>query len=694
MRIAVYGKGGIGKSTISSNLSYSLAGMGRKVVQIGCDPKCDSTKPLLKGRCQTTVTEYIRETTPSKRRLQDLVVEGSNGVLCIEAGGPRPGTGCAGKGIISMFSTLDRMGARDMGSDITLYDVLGDVVCGGFSVPMRPEHSDMVIIVTSGEYMSLFAANNIMKGSRQFESGGGRIAGLILNRRGLKNEDAVVDAFSTATGVPIIGRFDRSDIFRRAETEGCTVCEYDEDSAESIGFRALAKAILDLDPNALDAPTPLTDSELDTLYSEGRFDGRGSYSEKRTDKSYSTEIPVFNAPRKIGKGPVSAVLEAGKVTDIPVVIHGTASCGFTMLNEISEERISHLLHDSSAFVSSGENLICTNMTSESSVQGGNDVLRTALENLLQNNRTVIVISTCLPSMIGDDCERVISELESKHPGSRILFVDSNRVDSGFDAHIEVIRALTGLIDKDVERSDAFINVIDDNFISFNRGNNRKYLAMLASELGMACGPGFLNDCSVDEIVSMKRYGTAVVCEDTRDNRILKEMLQDKGIAFMDRALPRGLEETIGWIRELSRTESEADRLISGIGTEYADCIRRYKEGLDGRTVAILSWDPPKDIWIADSLSDCGCDVGIHSIGEGPYWDDRVKMHNSKESMVEAAASADVVIDCMDLDIPGSMTRPDTWLSHRASMDLIRRVWSHLRSDCSENWRSWGERYVS
>ena len=690
MRIAVYGKGGIGKSTITSNLSYTLSGMGYEVVQIGCDPKCDSTKPLLKGKCQSTVTEYIRETAPSKRRLQDIVIEGSNGVLCIEAGGPRPGTGCAGKGIISMFSTLDKMGAHDIGSDFTLYDVLGDVVCGGFSVPMRPEHSDIVLIVTSGEYMSLFAANNIMKGSRQFESGGGRVAGLILNRRGLKNEDAIVDAFSGATGVPVLGRIERSDIFRRAEANGCTVSEYDKNSPESVEFKELARMIICLDPKNLEAPTPLTDSELDALYSEGAFQGRGSFSEKAPEKTYTTEIPVFNAPRRIGKGPVSAVLEAGKVTDIPVVIHGTTSCGFTMLNEISEERINHLLHDGDAYVASGENLVCTNMTPESSVLGGNDSLRATLEDILRSNRIIMVISTCLPNMIGDDCEKVISDLEAEYPDSRILFVDSNRVDSGFDAHIEVIRALTGLIDSEVTRSDAFVNVIDDNFISFNKGDNRKYLAMLASELGMMCGPGFLSDCSVNEIVSMKRYGTAVLCEDTRDNRILKDMLQDKEIAFMDRTLPRGFEETKDWIRELSATESDAEKLITKIDSEYKGCIQRFSKELSYKNVAILSWDPPKDLWIADSLADCGCDVCIYSVGESMYGDDRIHILDSKDAIVEATGSTDTIIDCMGLNIPGSLPQPDTWLSHRASMDLIRRVWGHLKSNGSEKWKKWGE----
>ena len=688
MRIAVYGKGGIGKSTITSNLSYSLSKKGYKVVQIGCDPKCDSTRPLLKGRYQRTVTEYIRDVPPSKRVLGDIVNEGSNGILCIEAGGPKPGSGCAGKGIISMFSTLEKMGAGNLGSDFTIYDVLGDVVCGGFSVPMRPEHSDIIIIVTSGEYMSLFAANNIMKGSKQFERNGGRVAGLVLNRRGLKNEDTIVDAFSKATGVPILGRLERSDIFRQAEAEGLTVSEFDGESPESVEFMSLADTLCGLSVDGIETPTPLTDTELDCLYSQGSFDGRGSYSEEAPRRSYSEDIPVFTAPRRIGKGPVAAVLEAGKVTDIPVVIHGTSSCGFTMLNEVSEERMAHLISDPDALVASGENLVCTDMTSESSVMGGNDALRRTLEGLLHDNRIILVVSTCLPGMIGDDCTKLISDLEAQHPGSRILYVDSNRVDSGFDAHMEVIKALADLIDPETEPIKTYLNVIDDNFISFNKGDNRRYLSSLLSDLGLICGPGFLSDCSVEDIIGMRRYGRAVLCEDGRDNLAMREILKGKGIEFMDRPLPRGYKETLDWIKESASSSGDYEAIVSRIERDYRECVGKFSKGLSGKRVSILSWNPLKDIWMADSLTDCGCEASVFTVVAGDYNDDRIVVLRSKEDILRTMSSSDAIIDCMGTDVPDSIPQPETWMSHRASMDLIRRVWGYQRSSESETWKSW------
>ncbi len=245
IKLAVYGKGGIGKSTTVSNLAAAMAEKGLRVMQIGCDPKADSTASLHGGTKIRTVLELVRQRHDGFT-LDDMVCVGYGGVICVEAGGPVPGLGCAGRGIIAALEKLGQMGAYERYKpDVVLYDVLGDVVCGGFSMPMHRDYADRVLIVTSGENMSIHAAANIATAVENFKSRGyASLGGLILNRRNVKNEIEKVRELADDFHTEIIGTLDWSETVQDAEPLYKTVIEAFPDSEMAGQYRRLAENIL------------------------------------------------------------------------------------------------------------------------------------------------------------------------------------------------------------------------------------------------------------------------------------------------------------------------------------------------------------------------------------------------------------------------------------------------------------------
>lgn len=246
-RFAIYGKGGIGKSTTTSNLSAALAEKGFRVMQIGCDPKADSTKNLTGGKRIPTVLDQLKA-KGEELKLQDIVFEGFGGVLCIESGGPTPGIGCAGRGIISAFEKLQELDAFGVYQpDIVIYDVLGDVVCGGFAMPIRGGYAREVFIVSSGEMMSLYAANNIAQAIRNFgKRGYARLGGLILNAKNIENEQEIVRQACTEIGTEVIHCIPRSPEIQLAESKGGTVFEHLPESEMRQVYGQLADIILQI----------------------------------------------------------------------------------------------------------------------------------------------------------------------------------------------------------------------------------------------------------------------------------------------------------------------------------------------------------------------------------------------------------------------------------------------------------------
>ncbi len=245
IKIAIYGKGGIGKSTTVANIAAALADDGYKVLQIGCDPKADSTVLLRGKEKMTTILDLVKE-KGNDFELSEMVRIGYKGVICAEAGGPAPGTGCAGRGIIAALEKLSEKGVYETYEpDIVLFDVLGDVVCGGFTMPMRPGYAEYVFVVTSGENMSIYAAANIAMAVDNFKSRGyAKFGGIILNKRNVKNEFEKVTELASDIKSEITGTLSRSETVQEAEELSKTVVEAFPKSDMASEYRLLAKNII------------------------------------------------------------------------------------------------------------------------------------------------------------------------------------------------------------------------------------------------------------------------------------------------------------------------------------------------------------------------------------------------------------------------------------------------------------------
>ncbi|KGP76162.1 nitrogenase reductase [Desulfosporosinus sp. Tol-M] len=267
-QIAIYGKGGIGKSTTTQNTVVALAEMGKKVTIVGCDPKADATRLILHSKAQTTVMDLARERgTVEDLELDEVLVEGYLGVRCAESGGPEPGVGCAGRGVITAINYLEENGAYTAETDYVFYDVLGDVVCGGFAMPIRENKAKEIYIVTSGEMMAMYAANNISRGILKYATTGSvRLGGLICNSRKTDKELELIEALAKGLNTQMIHFIPRDNEVQRAEVRKMTVIEYNSTHPQADEYRALAKKIEN--NTMMTIPTPLSMDELEALMME------------------------------------------------------------------------------------------------------------------------------------------------------------------------------------------------------------------------------------------------------------------------------------------------------------------------------------------------------------------------------------------------------------------------------------------
>ena len=266
-QIAFYGKGGIGKSTTQQNTAAALVSTGAKIMVVGCDPKADCTRLLLHGKRQETVLDTLREVGPEQMKLEKIMSQGYGGIKCVESGGPEPGVGCGGRGVITSIRTLHDLGAYTDDLDFVFYDVLGDVVCGGFAMPIREGYAREIYLVVSGEYMALYAANNITKAIRKFATRGyARLGGIICNSRLVENEKELVEEFAKSLNTESIHFIPSAKAVQRAEIKKKTVLDWNPEVNQAKEYMALAQKIAKNENFSI--PTPITLDELDGLMND------------------------------------------------------------------------------------------------------------------------------------------------------------------------------------------------------------------------------------------------------------------------------------------------------------------------------------------------------------------------------------------------------------------------------------------
>lgn len=608
-QIAIYGKGGIGKSTISANISYQLAGSGLKVAQIGCDPKHDSTRLLLGGKAQTTVLDHMGS---GIKDLGDTVSVGSNGVICIETGGPEPGVGCAGRGILTAFNFMEANDVVPDDTDVMVYDVLGDVVCGGFAVPLRRKYADAVFIVTSGEFMSLYAANNVLKGIRNFDGDGRRVAGLILNRRGNEGEIEYVQNFADAVGLPIVTVIPRSGDFAEAESKGITVSEMAPDSEAAAAVSKITRIVKGLlsGKAELYPARPLDDDGLD-LVAKGKKAVRDSVSRARPRKLATGEGEALRSC-----GAVMSVYCCAGIEDADVVVHGPRSChcyfsggydSFIIFND----RVPYMK-------GVDRRIFCTNLTDRSAIFGGAKELEKLLrERAEAGAKLIFAVTACVPGIIGDDVEGVCARVSSE-TGAEIIPVLTDGIMNGGATQGRDIAyaAICRLVDMSVRPEENTVNLIgyaEEPDRGFRKADE---CMKLIGGLGLNINCRFLHENTADEVRMLKKGGINLMYRSSLACRKEAGCLEKlTGIPFYPDAMPVGIRQTEEWIEGFGSfmkvPEERRKALSAEFRKEFDELSGKYRDALAGSTCLIYVVTTSEIGWLMEILSVLGMKaVGI------------------------------------------------------------------------------------
>jgi nitrogenase iron protein len=626
-QVAFYGKGGIGKSTMAANVSYSLASRGRKVMQVGCDPKHDSTRLLLEGKAQPTVLEYVRNTPIGKRKLEDLIMTGTDGVLCTEAGGPEPGIGCAGRGILTTFDTLKKLGADELDVDMKIYDVLGDVVCGGFAVPLRGEYADGIILVTSGEFMAMYAANNIMKGLGNFDTGSPRLIGILLNSRGVEGEEELVRRFARATGTEVIAVMPRDNLFAEAEGNGHTVREMFPDSVISKSIDAVAQRIIDVSEGKVQCtyPKPLNDEQLSDL-AAGREIRPGNPPSPTRDPCGGCsrcKRSIKDSRIMMSCAAYGALAAYMKVRDYAIVLHGPESCLYFMDTSRSKALVE--LYDRNIFPATPtHNIRCTMMDDAVSIFGGVKYLEKAImDTIADGHRRIAVITTCMPGIIGDDCISVIDRIMKQNPGVDIHYVpaDGDIVGEYTDGFMMAVSNIVQDIDISVQPEKGYINLVGTSFYDLHTKKHMEELDRMLGSFGLKVNCRFMDETCYENIRSFCRASMDILLTDNANNReIYDHISQRTGRELFPIALPIGLYDYEEWLEAVgvqTGMEAEAKEEIAKAEKRYDSFVAEHRHRFEGKKIVIINKLSFNVDWLIDILLDLGAELPLIAAQPSP-----------------------------------------------------------------------------
>ena len=626
-QLALYGKGGIGKSTMAANISVALARKGKKVMQVGCDPKHDSTRLLLEGKAQPTVLDYVRTTPIGKRKLDDVIMKGTDGVLCTEAGGPEPGIGCAGRGILTTFDTLKKLGADELDVDMKIYDVLGDVVCGGFAVPLRGEYADGIILVTSGEFMAMYAANNIMKGLGNFDTGSPRLIGILLNSRGVEGEDELVRRFAKATGTEVIAVMPRDNLFAEAEGNGHTVREMFPDSVISQSIDSVAQRVIDVSEGKVKCvyPTPLNDDQLSDL-AAGREIRRGDPPSPTRDPCGGCsrcKRSIKDSRIMMSCAAYGALAAYMKVRDYAVVLHGPESCLYFM--DTSRSKAVVELFDRDIFTTvPTHNIRCTMMDDAVSIFGGVKYLEKALnDTIAEGHKKIAVITTCMPGIIGDDCISVIDRIMKQNPGVDIQYVpaDGDIVGEYSDGFMMAVSNIVMDIDLGVQPEKGYVNLIGQSFFDIHTKKHVEELDRMLAGFGLNVNCRFLDETTLDNIENFCRASIDLLINDTANNREIYEHIRHRtGRSLFPIPMPVGLydyEEWLDRIGSYTGMENEAKEEIRRVEELYDAFVAEHRNRFEGKRIVIINKLSFNADWLIDILLDLGAVIPLIAVQPSP-----------------------------------------------------------------------------